>query len=112
MRIKTIALCSYLEKSMAEDLRISVRCSYLLTTLCEGLEKQNLEDPKNEIELYDLLTCLIFLADKIPAECIVDLLTLVTYEHSFDVLKKNTVQKSAEFLRDYLKAASSRSLLS
>ena len=98
MNISTRALCRHIEQKMIEHPTLSVRCSYLLTTLCEQSGEHQ------QIDIFDLLTDLILLADKISAECIVDLLTLVTYEHSFDVLERDTVQKSAEFLRDYLKA--------
>ena len=105
MKMTNMVFRQYLQQKVLDHSGLSVRESYLLTTLCEGLEGQN---QKNDVEIFDLLICLIFLADKTPAKCIVDLLTLVTYEHSFDVLERDTVQRSAEFLRDHFKMISLR----
>ncbi len=104
MKINTLTLTHHIESRMAENSDLSVRCSYLLQTLLERVEDQT------EVEAYDLFLILIFLSDGIPAKCIVELLTLVTDENSFDVLERDTVQRSAEFLRDYLKNSFSKQL--
>jgi len=98
MKLNKKALKNYLSSSQKElDNHLTMRVCYLMEQL-RLFEKHEDE----EIELFEVLTRLIFLADESPAESIANLMVPLNTEGSY-LLDKNTITESASFLRDFLR---------
>ncbi len=76
---------------------LSIRVDYLMNQL--NLFQNHSDD---EIDLFEVLVRLIFLADEGPANTIADLLIPINPENSHS-LEKETLTNAASLIRDYLK---------
>lgn len=97
MKIKSKKLKNYISSLQSElKSHMTMRVSYLLDQLIIQ------EKGEEEVELFDLLVKLIFLADEAPAESIANLMVPINTENSY-LLEESTITDSAAFLRDFIK---------
>lgn len=79
------------------NLELSLRLNFLLE------EIKNIEsDEKGNIELFELLLQIVFIADQGPAQIISNLLIPINSECSY-LLDQGTISEAASFIRDFLK---------
>jgi hypothetical protein len=96
MKFNKEILKNYLSSSQKElDNHLTMRVCYLIEQL-KLFEKHEDE----EIELFEVLARLIFLADESPAESIANLMVPLNTEGSY-LLDNNKITESASFLRDF-----------
>ncbi|MBL7545517.1 MAG: hypothetical protein JNL11_16985 [Bdellovibrionaceae bacterium] len=91
-----------LSKSIKTNIdKMSVHLPLRIQNVLDDFANEELAD-KDEIDLFEALVRLVFIADREPAECITNLMVPLDTE-AVHLLDSWTLSNSAAFLRDYLK---------
>lgn len=91
-----------LSKSIKTNIdRLSVHLPLRIQNVLDDFANQELAE-KDEIDLFEALVRLVFVADREPAESIVNLMVPLDTE-AIHLLDAWTLSNSAGFIRDYLK---------
>ena len=98
MRISTSELNQVLDKWKTE---LEDNLTSRIHDVLEEIQDKDLSKDK-EMCLFDFTVCVILAADKEPTEYITELLMPINTKNIYD-LGEWTIQKSAAFIRDYLK---------
>lgn len=91
-----------LSKSIKTNIdKMSVHLPLRIQNVLDDFANQELAE-KEEIDLFEALVRLVFIADREPAESIANLMVPLDIE-AIQLLDSWTLSNSAAFLRDYLK---------